>query len=439
MGPGNQLRLTCRRARFADALIADLRSLANAAVGQGEGTETGGILLGEIMGEELRLHACEEVPCERPGPCYTLGACDRIRLEEVLASRRGAYGFFRTFLTQCPTPEDADLQFVQRYFPRGECMYMMLRVESADRCVATVVWFRDGQPITLDGPATFPLEPGGVPMLRVRPALPAAFRSMPAAAPLPDAHPRVMPVLGCLLLGVLGGAGYGYWSADRHVPDTPASVQPPKPKRTDLQLDARASGRQIDIKWSPDAIRALNANSGRLTVTDGRLTRDVPLGVALLNGGRFRYNASHSNLAVHLLVQSAGRTVGSESVSLTSAVAEVPATEPQPQPARPEPAAPRVQAAAVVPPAPLHQVQPDIPEGIRHRLAAEVVIPVEVKVNERGHVLTAQADNPYGDGLRRYLAGQAEKAAREWQFAPARSRSGSPVTASQTIQFVITP
>jgi hypothetical protein len=436
MGPGNQLRPTCRRARFADALVADLRSLATAAIGQEEGTETGGILLGEIIGEELRLHACEEVPCERPGPCYTLGASDRIRLEEVLASRRGACGFFRTFLTQTPTPQDADLQFVQRYFPRGECMYMMLRAESADRCVATVVWFRDGQPITLDGPATFPLEPGGVPMLRVRPALPLAFRSMPAAAQLPEAHPRVLPVLGCLLLGVLGGAGYGYFSADR-VPDAQAAVQPPKPKRTDLQLDARASGRQIDIKWNPDAIRVLNANSGRLTVTDGRSTRDLPLGAALLKGGRYRYNAAHSNLAVHMLVQSDGRTVGSESVSLTSAVADVPA--PEPQPVSPEPVPPRVQAAAAVPPAPLHQVQPEIPDGIRHRLVAEVVIPVEVKVNERGRVLSAQADNPYGDGLRRYLAGQAEKAAREWQFSPARSRSGSPVVGNQTIQFVITP
>jgi hypothetical protein len=434
MGPVEYARPNCRRARLGDALVADLRSLALAA---GDSTETGGILLGEIMGEELRLHACEEVPCERPGPCYTLGASDRIRLEEVLASRGNARGFFRTFSTSDPAPEDADPQFVQRYFPQGECIYLMLRAESADRCGATAVWFRHGQPITLDGPANFPLEPGGVPMLRVRPVLPAAFRSMTAAASIPPTRPRVLPIVGCLVLGVLGGAGYGYWSADHHDEEVQAAVQPPKPKRTDLQLDARATGRQVDIKWSPDAVRALNATSARLTVTDGKSSHDFVLGASLLNAGRYRYNAAHSNLAVHLLVQSDRRIVASESVSLTSAVAEVPAPAPQPEPVAP--AAPTRTAAAVVPPSPLHQVQPEIPEGIRHRLFSEVVIPVEVKVNERGRVLTAHADDPYGDGLRRYLDGQAEKAAREWQFTPAKSRTGAPVPGSQIIQFVITP
>jgi TonB family protein len=67
-----------------------------------------------------------------------------------------------------------------------------------------------------------------------------------------------------------------------------------------------------------------------------------------------------------------------------------------------------------------------------------VVIPVEVKVSERGRVLSAQAGDQSTDGLRRYLADQAQKAAREWQFTPARTRTGAPVPASKTIEFKFT-
>jgi outer membrane biosynthesis protein TonB len=89
----------------------------------------------------------------------------------------------------------------------------------------------------------------------------------------------------------------------------------------------------------------------------------------------------------------------------------------------------------------VHEVQPDIPAGIRSRLATEVKIPVAVRVNERGRVLSAQVEDTSGsaDGLHRYLVGQAEKAAREWQFTPARTRTGIPIPSDKTIQFVITP
>jgi hypothetical protein len=54
-------------------------------------------------------------------------------------------------------------------------------------------------------------------------------------------------------------------------------------------------------------------------------------------------------------------------------------------------------------------------------------------------VLSARVQDQGTDGIHRYLAEQAGKAARAWQFTPARTRSGTPIAAAKTIQFVFTP
>jgi hypothetical protein len=95
--------------------------------------------------------------------------------------------------------------------------------------------------------------------------------------------------------------------------------------------------------------------------------------------------------------------------------------------------------SVAVPPSAVHEVQPQIPEGIRSRLAEQVVIPVEVEVNERGRVVRAVAETRNADGVRRYLAERAQKAAREWRFTPARTKAGEHVAASKTIEFVFAP
>jgi TonB family protein len=100
---------------------------------------------------------------------------------------------------------------------------------------------------------------------------------------------------------------------------------------------------------------------------------------------------------------------------------------------------PDAGGSAIVPPSTLHEVQPAIPDGIRSRLSGEVVIPVQVQVSNRGRVLSAQASDQGSDGVHRYLAEQAEKAARTWQFSPARNRAGVAVAGSKTIQFVFAP
>jgi hypothetical protein len=42
-------------------------------------------------------------------------------------------------------------------------------------------------------------------------------------------------------------------------------------------------------------------------------------------------------------------------------------------------------------------------------------------------------------GVNRYLAEQAQKAARLWRFTPARTARGTRTSSSTTLQFVFTP
>jgi hypothetical protein len=427
MGSAGNDRTVCRHARFGDSLIADLRSIAIAGLGgaAGEATETGGILLGGIIGDELRLEAYEEMPsARRAGPTYTLGPTDRIRLEEMLAARRDVIGFFRSCAGDAARTE-ADEQFVERYFPRGECVYLTMRAVGPEECVATVRWFRDGSllPLVQEGP--FALELGRAPVLRTQPMLPPPTRAARGES-APRRPRRWIPVLASLLIGLVGGVGYQLWSLERHRPEARPAA---KVEWTDLHLDARPSNGQLDIVWSAEAVRALEADGGKLWIHDGQPPREISLTASEVAAGSYRCATTRPDVTVGLIVTARRQTVASDSVRLaTSATAVAP-----PAPREPD------AGGAVVPPAAVHQVQPTIPDGIRSRLTAEVVIPVEVRVNERGKVLRARVTEEGGDGVHRYLAEQAERAAREWQFNPAQTRSGTPVAATKTIEFVFTP
>ncbi len=117
-------------------------------------------------------------------------------------------------------------------------------------------------------------------------------------------------------------------------------------------------------------------------------------------------------------------------VAESAAPASAPATSP-PAPAAAPPEAAAEEARPVAPPSATREVQPYVPEGIRARIESDIVIPVRVHVDEHGRVVRASAELSASDGLHRYLADQAEKAARRWRFKPARSRHGEPVESGE--------
>jgi hypothetical protein len=435
-----------RRVGFSSAVVAELRALAVAGIGglTGDCVETGGILMGQVIGDELRLDACEEAPCEHlNGPAYKLNASDRIRLDEVLAARSRVEGYFRTFVSRDPTPEDADEQFVRRYFPRGDCIYLMIRAKSEEECLVTVCWFRDGQPLSLVEHGPFPLLPARVPVIRVRSVLPPPLRAARRERAEPDTprpRPRWRPALACFVLSMAAGVGFELWSVGRSQktaaksPVVASEVEavhttPPSSQWADLQLDVHPTGGQLDITWSADVVRAFHVTGGKLTVTDGDAKREFTLDARQIDAGKYGYNAVHRDVAVRLIVSAGDHGVASDSVRLTSAAAAAPMFDPPTESG----------GGAVVPPATLLEVHPEIPEGIRSRMSSDVVVPVEVRVSERGRVLSAHASDQGVDAVHRYLAERAEKAAKAWQFAPARTRTGTPVASSKTIEFVFTP
>jgi hypothetical protein len=254
-----------------------------------------------------------------------------------------------------------------------------------------------------------------------------------------------VPALVSLFLGAIGGISYemGALPRDR--------------QWTELHLDAHTDAGRLEITWDAKAPTVLNAVRGQLTVTDGGAPREIRLSSAQVRAGKFSLTAWQPDVGVRLVLYAPDGAAVGDAIR----VAFLPQSIPMPEDRQPSvpalsasaaPAAPQRQlpttpppqqySAIAVPPSTLREVQPRIPEGIRSRIAAPVIIPVEVKVSDQGRVLRAVAEVAEGDntdGVHRYLAGQAQKAAREWRFKPARTKSGATIAASKTIQFVFNP
>ncbi len=449
-----------RRILLSEQAVRGLRTLAieGFVALPRRGVEVGGILLGEPRGGEMQIEGFEEAPCEhRYGPSYALSASDRAKQGEMLAARSGVtprvMGFFRSFTSRDPVIEEADETFVREHFPRGDFVYLMLQPQSAENCVASFRFFHDGQllPGTEDPPVAF--DPAQMPVAEPAvekkpvPSLPPPHRTRMeekerewadapawAAEPVPRRSRWWIPALICLVAGISGAAVYEIWATTR------------QPRWTELHLDARPVGGRLEVSWDANAPRALDATRGLLAVADGDTHHDIALDLAQIRAGTYTYLPSHGDVAVRMVLYAKSLGVSGDAVRVE--FQNVPGA---PQPLLPSEAdrtapatgaPPPVEAPAkilaAVPPAPLRKVQPRIPAGIRSRISGEVVIPVEVQVSARGRVIQAVAESKDGDSVHRYLAEQAEKAAREWRFAPARTGKGSPVSGSKTIQFVFT-
>ena len=436
------------------------------------GLEIGGLLLGSEEGDELHVDRFLEVPCEhRFGPSYALSDTDREKLTELLAGEAGGnsrvLGVFRSFTARDPVMDPADEGLVTEQFARGDFLFLCLQPLSVENCVVSLRLFRDGHVVEADAPV--PVEVNGVAKEEERaPAVEVEVDEEPAAVETPSKEPEELPRVAAeraeesapprapsfelprpatlpgfmaaqpdtkrrpvlwwaaivLMAGALGGSfAYELGRADR--PSATAA-----PQWAELNLDVRPAGANLEITWDPNAARSVRATRGALTISDGGAAREIELGAAQIGAGKYSYAAGRADVAIRLTLSAEGRTVASESARVRDAAVTPP---PPPAPV----VAPDTHAE--VAPSAVHEVQPVVPEGIRPRVNREITIDVEVKVSEQGRVLHAQAKNPGAESLARYLAGLAEKAAREWRFTPARNHAGQPVAGSKTIHFVFGP
>jgi TonB family protein len=463
---------------FNEDVVRDLRMLAieGFTALPRRGLEVGGILLGDTSSGELRIGGYRESLCEhRFGPSYALSDTDREKLTELLAQPRKepVVGFFRSVTGREPAIEQADEALVSDHFPNGDCVFLLLHPRSAENCVATVRFFQQGRLAPLQEEPVFPFEPKKMPLMQLvlRDATESARELAPVVAicapvmvaepeqppePVPEPVAKVVrfprmwpsepapprqshwwrPVLICFL-GALGGAGIYELGRSQTLTQAVAT-----PRFADLRLDAMPRGGKVLVTWDGAAVRAVDANQGALTITDGDTPREVELNGSQVRGGKYAYAPAHPDLSVRLTLLANGHSVASESVRLAPAAASDASSTPAPPSAAaptPVPAPTPAASNLAAPPTAVHEVHPAIPAGIRSRIEGPIVIPVEVKVNEQGRVFSAQVHDKSDDGIHRYLAEQAGRAAREWQFHPARGRDGQPIVSSKTIEFVFTP
>jgi hypothetical protein len=336
----------------------------------------------------------------------------------------------------------------------------MLQPLSVEHCSASIRLFWDGElvgeadapPFAFDPAATQSIEPQVPPPPPHEPA-PAPEPDQPeppdepASVDAPFEAPRLPPpyrhqeevrhpeevrnapatrwwllVAVGLIFGVLGAVTFELWRLAR------------EPRWVPLRLDAKAAERGLLVTWDAGAAKGDRAV---LTIDDGGARREINVTREQIRAGSFQYFPAHTDVAFRLVLYSNGRGVSGDAVRIASVVERI---QPPPADALPaKSATPGAPTSGAAQAAPVHEVQPVVSEGIRSRIQSRVEIPVKVQVDEGGRVTSAAAEKKRLNGVHRYLAELAEKAARQWRFTPAKSREGVAVTSSKSLTFVFTP
>ncbi len=316
-----------------------------------------------------------------------------------------------------------------------------------------------------------PPSPVNVPAFNLPPA---RRRMMPRDDPSgPATRTRFwLPLLASIALGIGAAVLYEIWQTPREL------------RTANLKLDATQSGGEVRLYWDRQSRAVAGARQGNILVSDGGEQRRIQLTPADIRSGEFSYHPSHSDLLFRLELSGGGADAETDSLRILGATVARPAPTAPPPPAiapartldasrsappdnNPPPASPPAQNTAAestpqtTPPSDgtsdqgtqpgtqpvaagsavaLREVHPLIPEGIRSRIDSRIVIPVDVLISPEGSVVGAVArGTATGDGVYRYLADEAVRAARLWRFSPARSANGTALLSKRTVEFVFEP
>jgi hypothetical protein len=435
------------------------------------GAEIGGFLFGQVRRDgaiAFEIDTCEEIPCEyRFGPSYRLSESDYRRLSERIAQLRHdgcrpVIGLYRSYTGRDIALDQTDQELVRHLFPHEHVVLLLLQPISPEKCIARFQFASEGELAVEGAYAPFLFEPSQLKVEtldepeppEVAPAGPLsadpAEPPRPMLAPLPShvarrvrlhddeappavqrSHPLSL-LLWCVLAVVAGAVGYQLWMLEH------------QPRWAPLGMEARVSARDVQLSWNSTAPAIQQASQGVINVTDGSLQNQIPLTAAQLHAGKFHYAASNDDVLFRLLVYDEGKRATGDSLYVAGLQAAQPPPPPTIVPAQPPAAAPAVATTVddttrvSTPAVARRQVQPDIPAGIRARVHSRIVVPVPVQINAAGRV-TGATSKVAGSGLDRYLADQAVKAARQWSFAPAHSRSGRAIASAKSVEFVFEP
>jgi hypothetical protein len=272
----------------------------------------------------------------------------------------------------------------------------------------------------------------------------------------------------CLALAIALLVGRELWT----------SLAEPRWRQLGLNVSSVEAG--LEVSWDPSLPEVQNARWGVLAIVENGVASEIGLNRAALARGTFTYRSSGNNVLVRFRVggtyagvfgetfrfvseskpaeasaqnaeegstpsngieedapQPAPGTVATQQPS--KADVEVAATDGQengPEAVRqtPRETKARIVSAATA----VHEVQPFVPEGIRGRITERIIVPVTVRIDAAGRVISAEPESD-GDTVYRYLASRAVVAAKLWRFEPARSARGTRSASTKTLHFVFAP
>ncbi|MCW5981647.1 MAG: hypothetical protein KIT09_26420 [Bryobacteraceae bacterium] len=290
---------------------------------------------------------------------------------------------------------------------------------------------------------------------------------------LAEREQRLWPWVAFLMAMIIGCAYLYEWWLSR-----------PATSGGKAGLEVTRTSSDIRVSWDRSAPEAQRATRGVLSVTAGHEEERIELSSADIVRGEFAYQPSDHDVYVRLTLYESDAQLLTESRRLNAvakpeeppAAASAPAEPPQVEQAIAE-EGPQTRELAVQPPAVdiaepsaesseetrasgtnappavrdapparedntrvavpaklVHQVRAGVPEGIQARIRSPITVPVVVRIDASGKVVSAVPPRG-GDGLHSYLATRAAAAALSSRFEPARSSDGKPVPSAQTLYF----
>jgi len=297
------------------------------------GAEVGGILIGTVQSDTIRIENFEPVPCTYArGPSYLLTDAEREAFEET-RQRRGteAVGYYRSHTREGLALQPEDIQLLDKLFPSGATVALLVKPFATKPGIGGF-FVRENGVFPAATPLEFPFRrwemtgeepPRRAPMQdRKRkerePEAPVPSDEKVAAAEMatqpyhrifstePAEPPKELPepplpksrtgmwLVACfvfLLLGVL----LGYEAMRITAPQRGASD-------FELSLAAERTDENLTVRWNPNARAILSASNGALEIDDAGETRHVELDRATLSNGSMLYHNVSDKIRFRLVV-----------------------------------------------------------------------------------------------------------------------------------------
>jgi hypothetical protein len=255
--------------------------------------ETGGILVGEIASDCVRITDFEPVP-HQGGPLYTLDLAARSAFAAAVERQPRAVGYYRSHLRGGLSLDAGDLALMRTCFAEAGNVALLMRPEPHGDVTAGFFFWDEGRMHPDFSFLEFPLDA-------------AELRDEPARPRPPGRLRRLLPPAAAALVLIAPGV----WLARQFWIPEPIDARPERAPV--LGLRAELQGAAITVRWDLSPVTVL-AERGRLSVRDAGEQRVFTLTPEQVRRGAFRYVPRGRDLRFRLDVAGVDGATASENV-----------------------------------------------------------------------------------------------------------------------------